>query len=671
MKNRLISLCIVLGLIGIFGGTKGVSPSLTVLQNIDRTVRLAWPTAPGGFVVEQADSLEPPIQWSTVPESISTVGEIFTVTIAPAAKVRFFRLKQLATEPLTIATTSPAQGETGVAVTRETIFRLSAPLAPDATLTTDRLFAFAGGRKILSRSELSGDRRTATLFYLENLPADGRVEVIFDGTGLFDMNNLPVDLDDDGIIGGAAHLTFQTLSTVALSTTGVEGHVFASEKNSDGSNRPLKNVTITVDGMEETLRATTDASGFFRLVPSPAGRFFVSVDGRTAEGSQWPGGAYYPFVGKAWDAVPGRTNNLAGGSGVVYLPLIQADALKTVSATTETKITFASSVLAANPALAGVEINVPANALFSDNGTRGGMVGIAPVPFDRLPEPLPPGLNLPLVITIQTDGARNFDVPVPVKFPNLPDPVTGVKLGPGEKTALWSFNHDTGRWEMQGSMTISADGQFAVSDPGVGVRQPGWHAPAPGGGGCGTDCEGDPPCTYCDDPNKKKFDCSVFNATCEENPCKLEAQFVINSAGDFATDMLVTALGGTGGGAGDCAVGTTSSAGRAARDCSLDLEACGKVEPQFWKNPIIDGAVGSALGCIPKAGSILGALWSLKSIVLNLKALQTCYLTKSAFSLHAVGKAAVVGGEEMFLKSSPGSWPCWNSRLKCPPPPAT
>lgn len=137
----------------------------------------------------------------------------------------------------------------------------------------------------------------------------------------------------------------------------------------------------------------------------------MHVDGRTAVGSQWPNGAYYPFVGKAWEAVPGKTNNLASGTGEIFLPLIQAGALKTVSAAEETKITFAPSVLAANPALAGVEITVPANALFADNGVRGGKVGMAPVPPDRLPEPLPPGLNLPLVIAIQTDGGSNFDVP--------------------------------------------------------------------------------------------------------------------------------------------------------------------------------------------------------------------------------------------------------------------
>lgn len=74
---------------------------------------------------------------------------------------------------------------------------------------------------------------------------------------------------------------------------------------------------------------------------------------------------------------------------------------------------------------------------------------------------------------------------VPVRFPNLPDPVTGVKLPAGAKTVLWSFNHDTGRWEAQGTATITGDGNFAETDPGVGVRQPGWHGVAPGSPGGG------------------------------------------------------------------------------------------------------------------------------------------------------------------------------------------
>lgn len=291
-------------------------------------------------------------------------------------------------------------------------------------------------------------------------------------------------------------MEYNTSSSAGLDGTEVIGHVFAAEHDPGGANRPLANVIVTVDGAEESLRATTDDAGFFRLLRAPAGRFFVHVDGRTATGSRWPEGPYYPVVGKTWQAVVGRTNNLANGTGEIFLPLIPAQALTSLSAITETRIEFPPEVIAAKPGLAGVEIRVPPDSLFNDNGARGGKVGIAAVPPDRLPEPLPPGLNFPVVITVQTDGPMNFDRPVPVRFPNLPNPATGVKMPPGAKTALWSFNHDTGRWEVQGLATITPDGNFAESDPGVGIRQPGWHGVTDG-----TDSNGPLPD---DDPNRRR-----------------------------------------------------------------------------------------------------------------------------------------------------------------------
>ena len=407
--------------------------------------------------------------------------------------------------------TSPASGEAGVTVTRETVFRLTQPLGTNSLVTKSNLYATFGGRQILARCELSSDRRTVTLFYQENLPASARVRVTFGGSNLRDFLGRPFDLDGDGQPGGIAQVDFDTLSNTPIPGTAVIGQVFASElvlspggeggQNSQYTNRPLAGVTITVDGMEETLRAVTDTNGFFRLSPCPAGEFFVHIDGRTlinvAAGIRYPDLAYYPFVGKAWNAVAGRTNNLAGDTGLIYLPLIKQGTLQAVSATVETLITFPTETLLEHPELAGVSITVPANALLGENGTRGGRVGIAPVPPDRLPGPLPAGVFLPLVITVQTDGPSNFDRPVPVMFPNLPDPETGVTLPPGATTALVSFNHDTGDWEIAGTMTISADGKFAVSDPGSGIRQPGWHGTSPlssgSGGGYGGNGSGGGP----------------------------------------------------------------------------------------------------------------------------------------------------------------------------------
>jgi len=101
-----------------------------------------------------------------------------------------------------------------------------------------------------------------------------------------------------------------------------------------------------------------------------------------------------------------------------------------------------------------------------------------------------------------------------VCFPNLPDPITGIKLLPGAKTALWSFDHDLGKWVIRGSMTISADGNLACSDPGVGLLSPGWHGAGPGspggsngggagGGGCNSGCCSD----CCGSPNNEAVQC--------------------------------------------------------------------------------------------------------------------------------------------------------------------
>jgi hypothetical protein len=448
-------------------------------------VELSWEAAAEGYVPETVAALVPGAVWQAVAEPVTVEGGRRVLTLGGGDSTRFFRLRGAVGDWVTVVWTSPASGEGGVAVTRETVFRLSAPLAVGTVVDGERLFARAAGRRVLARPELGSDRQAVTLFYQEPLPSGARVEVTLDGTGWTGEAGQPLDLDGDGQAGGAAVRHFETANSAVLPGTAMVGRVLASEPGPGGVDVPLAGVTITVDGREEASRTVTAADGSFRLEPCPVGRFFVNVDGRTATASQWPAGAYYPVIGKGWEAVAGRTNNPAGGTGIVYLPLVAAGTLQPISPTEDTRVTFPLAVLEQNPLLAGVEILVPPNALFADDGTRGGLVGLAPVASDRLPEPLPGGLNHALDISIQTSGPQNFDRPVPARFPNLPDPVTGEKLPPGAKTALWSFNHDTGRWEMQGPMTVTEDGNFVVTDPGVGIRQPGWHGTSPGSSGGG------------------------------------------------------------------------------------------------------------------------------------------------------------------------------------------
>lgn len=468
-----------IGLSGLRADAQPVRVSVTVQAG--NVVELSWPSTATGFVLEQSPSIGALAEWSPVGIAPGIEGSDWVVRIEVLGSSRYFRLRQAGAFLTTVSETSPRNGEGGVAVTRETIVYFSAPLAPNVVLTQDQYFAEFGGRKLLTRIQLSEDRRKATLFYLENLPAGARVRVHLDSAGLLDANGRAMDGDGDGLAGGVVSIDFDTVGITPVTGTSVVGRVYRSQLGAGALDAgsaietPLPGVRIEVIGAEETLFTTTDAMGNFTLGNAPAGRFFVRIDGRTSPSSAWPNGDYYPVVEKAWEVVAGLENNLAGGTGTIYLPLILAGTLQPVSETEETLIEFPDDVVARNPELAGVSVLVPPNSLYANNGTRGGRVGIAPVSPSRLPEPLPLGLEHILDISVQTDGAQNFDQPLPVRFPNLPDPKTGLRLPPGARTALWSYDHDLGRWEVQGSMTVTADGNFIESDPGEGVRQPGWH----------------------------------------------------------------------------------------------------------------------------------------------------------------------------------------------------
>lgn len=521
---------------------------LNAVRLAGQQIRLSWPAEATGFILEEASAVGKSPVWTPVASAPLADPSGFHVVISAGSGIRFFRLRQAQADQLTrIAESSPAAGEGSVSVTRETIIRLTAPLAGSAAVGNDRLYAEFGGRKLLTRVQLSSDRRTLTLFYLEPLPGSARVRVTFLGDGLNDERGRALDLDGDGQPGGVATIDFDTLSLTPVLSTAVCGRVFASElaasPNGQSVNVPLAGVTITVDGMEETLRAVTDQNGDFRLEPAPAGDFFVHVDGRTAirtAENNFPRDAYYPFVGKKWTSIAGEEVNI----GNIYLPLIAAGSLQPVSASQDTLVTFPSAVLTQHPNLAGVSITIPANALLNDAGLRGGMVGIAPVPPDRLPSPLPPGLDFPLVITVQTDGPSNLDVPAPVCFPNLPDPVTGQVKAPGAPSALWSFNHDIGDWEVVGPMTVSADGKLVCTDPGVGIRQPGWHSEDAGSPGSGGSTRGGRP----RDPTRPRNgsqECAHNDCPCEGN-CRAGREVYLQTGEEVMTITDLTIPGRAG-----------------------------------------------------------------------------------------------------------------------------
>jgi hypothetical protein len=184
------------------------------------------------------------------------------------------RYQQLRATAVQVIQTSPENGESGVAVTRESILTFREPLAAEKVLSTDQLYASFAGRKILGRVELSSDRRNATRFYLENRPGAARVRITLNPAGILDELGRELDGNWDGQPRGLGTFDFDTLSVTPVGVTAVVGHVEASDPVASArggfTNRPLAGVLVTVNGAEEALRTTKLADGSFQLQSATA-----------------------------------------------------------------------------------------------------------------------------------------------------------------------------------------------------------------------------------------------------------------------------------------------------------------------------------------------------------------------------------------------------------------
>jgi len=392
---------------------------IAAVSNLEPTVSLTSPISGGGYVspgevdllavagdadgqiakveffegnnkIGEALSAPYAFTWQSVPEgeyvltakatddaasSISTLGTLVTVIGANTAPLT------------TIVGASPGDGQEGVAVTRETIIRFFNPLDAATQIGSETLKIESGGTPLAASYTVSKDFKTVTAFFDSNLPADSKIDVTFDASGVNDLAGRKVDADKDGSEGGVYSFSYNTLSVSSVANTLVCGRVFASRLeggNAGGSiNIPLAGVKITVDGKEDEIFAFTYEFGDFRLENAHAGRFFVHIDGREVvrveEGIRFPDMGYYPFIGKTWASIPGEETNI----GEVFLPLVNGTSLQDVSDTKSTLIGFPLEVIKESPEVKDVVIEVPADSLFRDDGTRGGRVGIAPVPPDR------------------------------------------------------------------------------------------------------------------------------------------------------------------------------------------------------------------------------------------------------------------------------------------------
>lgn len=123
----------MLGLLGWMGTAaaleaRAAGPTLAV-RSLAAGVELSWPLADGTYALETTLALGPTAAWTEVTTPGTVADGRRVVIVSAADQARYFRLRATVLAPVTVAWTSPAAGEAGVSVKRETTFRLSAPLA--------------------------------------------------------------------------------------------------------------------------------------------------------------------------------------------------------------------------------------------------------------------------------------------------------------------------------------------------------------------------------------------------------------------------------------------------------------------------------------------------------------------------------------------------------------
>jgi RHS repeat-associated protein len=215
---------------------------------------------------------------------------------------------------------------------------------------------------------------------------------------------------------------------------------------------PLRHVTLEIDKQ----KVRTDSTGRFLLKGLTPGHHVLWIDGSTANGPNATYGVYPVGV----TILPNKTNVLNYTVWMTRLDI--ANAVNIPSPTTkETVVT--------TPNLPGVELHLPANTVIKDRfGKVVRQVTITPVPLNKPPFPLPPGVQLPVFFVVQPGGAQievldtgSGPDGAQLVYPNR------LKLKPGTPFAFWNYDPLVKGWYIYGQGAASADGSSLVPGPGV------------------------------------------------------------------------------------------------------------------------------------------------------------------------------------------------------------
>lgn len=213
--------------------------------------------------------------------------------------------------------------------------------------------------------------------------------------------------------------------------------------------QPLANVTLQIDGNS----ASTDQTGRFLISSIAAGHRVVRIDGRPASRPRRVYGTFKVGV----DITAGETNVLPF---TIWMPKLDMAHAATIPSPTR------NEVVITNPQIPGLELHLPPGTVIRDmDGQTVTQVSLTPVPTDRPPFPLPPGVHVPVFFTAQPGGAQVIPPRARVIYPNF------TKDPPGARITFWNYDPTDKGWYIYGQGTVTPNGKQVIPDPGVVVYE--------------------------------------------------------------------------------------------------------------------------------------------------------------------------------------------------------
>ncbi len=231
---------------------------------------------------------------------------------------------------------------------------------------------------------------------------------------------------------------------------------------------PVANVLVDLTPSEGLpIQAATDATGRFELEDVPAGARLLAFNPSNAG---VPGGPTYPALKVPIEVTAGRIN-IVGDGRPTFLPILDTSHIVQIDPSTNATVT--SSPPTVDPSLEGARVEVVAGNAVDENGNPyTGEMLISEVPQNRTPQSLGPFFSPGYLVTVQPAGVE-FLQPAPISMPNY------AGLDPGEEWPLWGMNHDTGEFEVMGTLQVNAAGDRVETIDG-GVTTSAWWPGAPG-----------------------------------------------------------------------------------------------------------------------------------------------------------------------------------------------